>query len=156
MWTWLKQRREAAIAAGKTVGVFCYSSHGENHWLRFSARRFHGRYEGVPSEAEVSAFIASGEWQDVFVAVKKQLAGPKGLGLKVVAPAAGFHWDADDVDGETSVHLYREATGDVAGVDLEAAQATLLSYNGDDCRATAAVRRWLAEGAPGVPALEDC
>ncbi|QQU26643.1 TM0106 family RecB-like putative nuclease [Corynebacterium ulcerans] len=155
MWAWLKQRREAALAAGKTVGVFCYSAHGENHWLRFSARRFHGRYEGVPSEAEVSAFIASGEWQDVFVAVKKQLAGPKGLGLKVVAPAAGFHWDADDVDGETSVHLYREATGDVAGADLEAAQATLLSYNGDDCRATAAVRHWLAEGAPGVPALED-
>ena len=36
-----------------------------------------------------------------------------------------------------------------------AARAALLSYNGDDCRATAAVRRFLAAGAPGLPSMAD-
>lgn len=155
-WAWLMGRRYAAEQAGQTFGAFCYSAHGENHWLRFSARRFHGKVEGVPSEAEVLAFIQSGQWHDVFVAVKNNLVGPEGLGLKVVAPAAGFSWEANDVDGEASVNLYREAVGLDTHVDAETSanvRATLLSYNGDDCRATAAVRWWLNAGAPGVPLL---
>lgn len=112
-------RRYAAEQAGQTFGAFCYSAHGENHWLRFSARRFHGKVEGVPSEAEVLAFIQSGQWHDVFVAVKNNLVGPEGLGLKVVAPAAGFSWEANDVDGEASVNLYREAVGLDTHVDAE-------------------------------------
>ncbi|CAB0864906.1 recombinase RecB [Corynebacterium diphtheriae] len=102
------------------------------------------------------AFIQSGQWHDVFVAVKNNLVGPEGLGLKVVAPAAGFSWEANDVDGEASVNLYREAVGLDTHVDAETSanvRATLLSYNGDDCRATAAVRSWLNAGAPGVPLL---
>ncbi|AZA08287.1 TM0106 family RecB-like putative nuclease [Corynebacterium pseudopelargi] len=135
-WDWLMRRKAAAEGS---FGVYCYSAHGENHWLKFSARRFHGKYPGVPSEQEVRDFIASDEWIDVFAQVKAQLAGPFGLGLKVVAPVAGYHWK-DDIDGEASVDLYRQG-----------ARETLLRYNADDCKATAAVRRWLDAGAPGVP-----
>lgn len=153
-WRWLSAKRDEARAQGKTIGVFCYSSHGENHWLRFSARRFAGLgIPGLPTEEEVTQFIQSDQWNDVFAHVRAQLVGPSGLGLKVVAPQAGFHWGADDVDGEESVNLYRVATGKVAGQDPEVAREILLSYNGDDCRATAAVRKWLSEGAVDVPVL---
>ncbi|MCQ9370436.1 TM0106 family RecB-like putative nuclease [Corynebacterium sp. 35RC1] len=152
-WAWLVQQRRAAAQASKSLGVFCYSAHGENHWLKFSARRFHGKYPDVPSVEEVTEFISSPQWIDVFASVKAQLVGPEGIGLKVVAPQAGYHWAQDNVDGEASVALYLEAIGQVEGADPQAARDTLLSYNGDDCQATAAVRKWLAAGAPGAPKL---
>lgn len=159
-WQWLTETRNQAKANGKSIGVFCYSAHGENHWLRGSARRFHGRYPGVPSEAEIKAFISSNEWIDVFALVKSQLMGTKGLGLKTIAPIAGHHWEEQEVDGEASVNLYLVATGAVLRGDvlistsLIDAQRSLLSYNGDDCRATAAVRAFLSDNAPGVPYYE--
>lgn len=153
LWRWLAARREEAAAAGESVGVFCYAANGENHWLRFSARRFFDRVEGVPSPEEVEEFIGSGHWIDVFVHVKQNLAGTSGLGLKQVGPAAGFHWEAEDVDGEESVNIYREATGLEVGADVAAARQRLLGYNRDDCRATRAVREWLGAGAPGAPLM---
>lgn len=164
-WTWLKKKRRQAQEAGKSIGIFCYSAHGENHWLRFSARRFYAKYRddipGLPSESEVTQFITSPEWIDVFALVRAQLLGVSGLGLKIVAPAAGFSWEEDEVDGEASVSLYLAATGAVLKGDIPIttalvdAQAALLSYNGDDCRATRAVRHFLANGAPGVPAATE-
>ncbi|WP_126316549.1 TM0106 family RecB-like putative nuclease [Corynebacterium kutscheri] len=146
-WDWLSTQRRQASANGKTVGVFCYSAHGENHWLSFSARRF-SQYPGVPSEQEVRDFIQSDSWIDVFALVKRSLVGPGGLGLKVVAPEAGFCWEEQDVDGEESVNLFMQArAGD------EHVCHRLLSYNGDDCRATRAVREWLSAGAPGSAKL---
>ena len=79
--------------------------------------------------------------------VRRELLGTRGLGLKIVARATGFSWDEQDVDGEASIGLYLAGT--------PAARAALLSYNGDDCRATAAVRRFLAAGAPGLPSMAD-
>ena len=149
-WTWLTNTRRAAHAAGKTVGVFCYSNHGENYWLLSSARKFESEFSdiaGLPSMAEVQRFIASPEWLDVFALVRRELLGTHGLGLKIVARATGFSWDEQDVDGEASIGLYLAGT--------PAARAALLSYNGDDCRATAAVRRFLAAGAPGLPSMAD-
>lgn len=148
-------RRAAAAARGESFVAYCYSAHGENHWMLGSARRFAGRVYGeyaVPAEAEVREFISSGQWVDVFRLVKEQLAGPGGLGLKIVAPAAGFHWEEVGFDGEESVHAYRIAVGGDP-VAAARARAQLLSYNGDDCRATAAVRSWLAAGTPGAPLL---
>lgn len=144
-WSWLQQRRKEAAAAGQSFAAFCYSNHGENHWLRSSARRFAG-VAGVPTLEEVNAFIASPNWIDVFQLVRAQLLGPEGLGLKVVAPVAGFHWEGD-LDGEASVEAYRQAINENDFVMRE----QLLRYNRDDCAATAAVRDWLSKGAPGIP-----
>ncbi|WP_211208361.1 TM0106 family RecB-like putative nuclease [Corynebacterium lubricantis] len=139
-WTWLMGRREAALEAGQTFAAYCYAAGGENHWLMSSARRFK-----TVDEAEVKQFIQSDEWIDVFAYVRRQLVGVEGLGLKVVAPLAGYAWE-DDVDGEASVAYRRSARlGD------EAARELLLRYNEDDCRATRAVREFLDAGAPGVP-----
>ena len=52
--------------------------------------------------------------------------------------------------GERSVALRRAARlGDQAARDM------LLRYNEDDCRATRAVRDFLAAGAPGIPVLGE-
>lgn len=148
-WQWLMALREQAAAQGKTFAAYCYAAHGENHWMRMSAERF-----GSPALAQVEEFIASPQWIDMFSYVKSSLAGPHGLGLKIVAPAAGYQWSQGDFDGEESVNARRRAlSGDPATRQLM--RQRLLAYNEDDVRATAAVRQWLRAGAPGVPALAD-
>jgi predicted RecB family nuclease len=151
MWTWLMQQRDQAHAAGKTFAAYCYSAHGENHWMRMSAQRFAGHTPGVPSVEEVDAFINSAEWVDLFAHVKANFVGPYGLSLKTVAPQAGFHWEQGDFDGEESVNARRVAIGH----DDEALRARemLLTYNADDVQATAAVREWMSNNAPNVPRL---
>lgn len=144
-WTWLQSKRATTREQGKTFRAYCYAAGGENHWLTASARRF----DSV-DETEVRAFIASDEWVDVFTHVRRHLVGTEGLGLKVVAPVAGFTWDDDDVDGERSVALRREAR-----LGSAEAREMLVRYNGDDCRATAAVRNFLKAGAPGIPRLSS-
>lgn len=142
-WRWLMGLREAARAAGKTFRAYCFSAGGENYWMQASARRFAG-----VDAAGVQAFIASEEWVDVFAIAKRHLVGTDGLGLKVLGPAAGFTWEDADMDGERSVALRRAARlGDAD------ARAMLLRYNEDDCRATRAVRDFLAAQAPGLPPL---
>lgn len=151
-WAWLMNRRDEARAQGRSFAAYCYSAHGENHWLRLSARRFHGKYPQVPSETEVEEFIASGQWVDVFTHVRRQLLGTEGIGLKVVAREAGFAWADGDFDGEESVDARRVAVaGGAAGL---AAREALMRYNEDDTRATATVRAWLGAGAPGVPLID--
>ena len=142
-WRWLMDLRAQAHAEGKTFAAYCYSAHGENHWMRMSAQRF-----GEVDELEVEEFIASSEWVDMFAHVKSSFAGPYGLGLKVVAPEAGFAWPEEDFDGEESVNARREA---LAG-DHNARQR-LLDYNCGDVQATRAVREWMDAGAPGTTAL---
>ncbi|RNE50036.1 TM0106 family RecB-like putative nuclease [Corynebacterium alimapuense] len=153
-WAWLMERREQAHAEGKSFAVYCWSANGENHWMKMSARRFGGQRFGdlqVPRQEEISEFISSSEWIDLFRLVRTQFAGPAGLGLKIVAPVAGYTWADGDFDGEASVNARRLARG----VDKQAMEmrALLLRYNEDDCRATAAVRDWLRHGAPGTPRL---
>ena len=152
-WSWLMEKRADAHAAGKTFAAYCYSAHGENHWMRMSAQRFHGHNPGVPSLEEVNAFINSDEWVDMFVHVKAHFVGPFGLSLKVVAPEAGFHWEQGDFDGEESVNARRVAIGSDAAA--MAAREKLLIYNADDVQATFAVREWMSANAPNVPRLDS-
>ena len=107
--------------------------------MRRSAQRF-----SKPSPQEVEEFISSEEWVDMFAHVKRSFAGTAGLGLKTVAPVAGFEWP-EEFDGEESVNARRAAVaGDAA------ARAQILRYNAGDVRATHAVREWMTDGAPGV------
>lgn len=171
-WTWLTARRSAAVAEGRVCRVYCYAQQGENHWLRHYAERFGGtvyRADGgadggadvtMPTLTEVNDFLGSDQWVDVFALVKQALAANASLGLKATAPLAGFSFSQDDVDGRVAVDLFEVAVGGAAGAAgdgaaASAAQRRLERYNADDCYATAAVRRWLRQGAPGIPALSD-
>ncbi|MDN6439459.1 MAG: ribonuclease H-like domain-containing protein [Corynebacterium nuruki] len=169
-WSWLMARRAAALADGRVFRAYCYSRQGENHWLRHYAGRFGGREYLVttrdddgtpglsgtvtmPTLTEVNAFLGSAEWVDVFALVRTALAANDSLGLKNVAPLAGFTFSQKDVDGRAAIDLFEVAVG----TDRDAASAarrTLERYNADDCYSPAAIRRWLRLGAPGVPQLE--
>lgn len=191
-WDWLMARRAAAHAAGRTFRAYCWAAEGENHWLRHSAKRFAhmefvvagdadagapARIIAVPDIADIERFISSDEWVDLFHVTKRQLISPAGLGLKVVAPMAGFTWRDDDADGEASLSFYRDAVGIGAGADAVGgvvggaseggatggglnpadARAKLLRYNADDCRSTAVVREWLDSGraVDDIPHVRD-
>nr|WP_240393937.1 TM0106 family RecB-like putative nuclease [Corynebacterium lactis] len=174
-WEYLRERREAAAAEGKSFRAYCWAAEGENYWLRKTAVRFGGRefadeetnsIVAVPTKQEVDEFIGSDQWVDMLKVTRRQILSPVGMGLKVVAPWAGFHWRDADVDGEASLDLYRIATGTdleyvsepaFAGLSAEDARAMLLRYNGDDCRSVAHVRDWLDSGraTAEVPHGED-
>lgn len=151
-WEYLCQRRRQAESVGLSFRAYCYSAHGENHWMRMSARRFAGQ-PGIPSMEEVSAFIASEQWVDVFRYAKQFLADTAGMGLKQVAATAGHRWPDEDVDGEQSVNARRKAVGD--GPEATRSREQLLGYNQGDCQATRVVRDWLCAGAPGVPRMRS-
>ncbi|GEE00477.1 recombinase RecB [Gordonia spumicola] len=143
-WSWMSAERRKARAAGKTFAAYCYSQQAENRWLRGSADRFHGVVPGVPSRAEVDAFIGSKEWVDVFEAVGKNFVCPRGKGLKRIAPIAGFAWRDAEASGEASMEWYSAAVA-LDGADLDETQrARLLTYNEDDVRATKVLREWIS------------
>ena len=56
--------------------------------------------KGVPSVDEIRRFISSPQWVDVHEAVTGQFVSTSGLGLKVVAPVAGFTWRDPDAGGD--------------------------------------------------------
>ncbi|MFT4087177.1 MAG: TM0106 family RecB-like putative nuclease [Gordonia sp. (in: high G+C Gram-positive bacteria)] len=142
-WTWLMDERGKAHAQGKTFAAYCYSQQAENRWLRGSADRFSDQ-AAVPTRAEVDAFIDSDEWVDVYEAVTKNFICPKGKGLKVIAPIAGFGWRDDEAGGEASMDWYAAAVG-LDGGPLDVSQrARLLEYNEDDVQATKVLREWLS------------
>lgn len=158
LWAWLTDRRAAALAAGQTFAAYCYGGSGENGWMRDISDRWGGVMTDsgrVPTLEEVDAFIRSDQWIDVFEYVGFALVPTDRTGLKAVAPFAGFHWTKEGMNGERSLVYYMRARG-VEGETAEQqqeARAILLEYNRDDCLATAAVRQWLTDGVPGLPAL---
>lgn len=175
-WEYLCRRRQQAAEQGKTFRAYCWAAEGENYWLRRTATRFAGqefqlpeRASGadgvdvdapartvvVPTRQEVDEFIGSEQWVDMLKVTRRQILSPVGMRLKVVAPWSGFHWRDADVDGESSLDLYRIATGvdleyvseqAFSGLGPDEARAMLLRYNGDDCRSVAHVRDWLESG----------
>ena len=149
-WRWLTAIRRRAEGQGRTFRAYCYSKSAENGWMLSTASRFGPDgavvvVPGVPSVAEVRRFLSSPQWIDVHQAVTSQFVSTSGLGLKVVAPVAGFHWRDPEAGGEASIGWYRDAQA-ARGVERDAGRTRILAYNEDDVRATRAVREWIARG----------
>ncbi|WP_244192504.1 TM0106 family RecB-like putative nuclease [Dietzia lutea] len=146
-WRWLTGIRDRAAGQGRSFRAYCYSRAAENGWLLSSAGRFGPEgtlavVKGVPGVAEVRRFISSPLWVDVHEAVATQFVSTSGLGLKVVAPVAGFTWRDPEAGGEASLGWYRDAQA-ARGVERDAGRERILAYNEDDVRATRAVREWI-------------
>lgn len=177
LWSWLMWRKQQAEEQNQRFTVWVYAAEGEKFWLRHYARTFGGQeYEvgadagaaGVdadaagdgtdaavvrmPTLAEVDEFLGSEHFADVFAYIRRALAGTDSLGLKTIAPVAGFHFSQEGVDGRAAVDLFEIAIA-AGGTAGEAARRTLERYNADDCVATRTVRAWLRSGAPGVPRM---
>lgn len=156
-WQWLQRRLAAAAASGVRAQVYVYAAQGENYWLRHYAARFGGRDYGevrMPTMSEVNALLNSPQWCDVFQVVRKALVATGSLGLKHVAPMAGFRFSQQGMDGRAAVALFETALRPAAEEALSARQR-LQRYNADDCYATRAVREWLRRGAPGLVGVKD-
>ena len=150
-WAWFSGVRAQAAATGRTFAAYCYNAQAENRWLLASAQRFAG-LPGVPTLAEVEAFVADPTWVDLYAVVSEWFLCAHGKGLKRIAPAAGFAWRDPEASGENSMRWYRDAVGLDGAAPDPAQRARLLWYNADDVAATATLRDWMTSAAiEGVP-----
>ena len=158
-WTWLTRTRAAALASGRTFAAYCYNEQAENRWMLSSAQRF-GGVPGVPTEAEVRAFIEDPCWVDLYGVVSTWFLCAQGKGLKKIAPAAGFSWRDPEAGGENSMRWYRDAVALEGGEPDPRQRERLIGYNTDDVLATQALREWMSserilEEVPLVSELAD-
>jgi predicted RecB family nuclease len=97
---------------------------------------------GILGTAEVDDLTNrdTGVFVDVEKVFKAHFTSLRGSSIKKVAPLFGFRWRVDDPGGAVSqtylatVHTATDAN------DVAAAKQWLLSYNGDDAAAMAAIR----------------
>ena len=147
-WKWFSDLRTEAARRGVTFRAYCYSQGAENGQLRRLAAR-------CGLEDEVDEFIRSEQWVDLLPIVRDQLiTGLPSMGLKTVAPLAGFSWRGDDAGGDSAMVRYLEATTDAEPSLRSEARQWILEYNEDDVRATAALREWLDRHASILPSIE--
>lgn len=142
-WAFLSDVRERAATRGLSFHAYCYNAMAENRWLYGSAQRFAGM-PGVPGHAEVTAFVESDEWVDLFRNVSDSFLCSQGKGLKVIAPAAGFVWRDAEAGGEASMRWYEDAVAMHGGTPDATQRKRLLTYNEDDVRATYVLREWMS------------
>lgn len=162
LWHWIARLRRRAAAEGFSCNVYCYAQAGERHWMLANVRQ-QADYLGMPSEDEVRELLDGPHWVDVFRLVERQFVGVHGLGLKKVAPVAGFHWRDEEPSGEASIAWHSQAVrsssraGGKGKALVQQTRARLLAYNEDDVRATRAVRCWLSEGTwlEDLPSLQE-
>jgi uncharacterized protein len=61
-------------------------------------------------------------------------------GLKPIAKLTGFSWSAEDAGGANSIAWYYNY---LAGDDAQ--MQKILTYNEEDCKATAHIKEWFVE-----------
>ncbi|HEY5821317.1 MAG TPA: TM0106 family RecB-like putative nuclease [Propionibacteriaceae bacterium] len=131
-FTWLR----SVIDTSPSVVVYHYSGY-EVARIRELAQR---------EDEELldwAAAYAEEHFVDLLETVKTHYFGVAGLGLKLIATHAGFHWRDDDPGGLNSQRWFAEA---VHADDPEAraqARTRVLEYNEDDVIATSHLRAWL-------------
>jgi hypothetical protein len=147
-WAWLSGVRADAAREGLSFRAYCYNAAAENTYLRRL-----GLAGGIMDE--VTAFIASTEWVDLLKVVDSQLLTGAGLGLKKVAPLAGFSWSVDGAGGDASMLRYDVAVGGADAQGRENARDWLLTYNRGDVEATLAIRDWLEREGALIPRVDS-
>jgi predicted RecB family nuclease len=147
-WSWLNDLRSSAAQRGQTFGAYCYNASAENTYLRRL-----GLSGGLTDE--VDAFIASDQWVDMLKVVNEQLITGGGLGLKKVAPIAGYDWLVRDPGGGFSMVQYDTAVAGATEGDRAGARGWLLAYNRGDVEATLAIRDWLDLDGASVARIES-
>ena len=146
-WSWFTDQRARALADGASFRAYCYSRSAEQrHMTRLA--------DALGLRAEVDEFIDSAEWVDLLEVVRAQLVTGRSMGLKEIAPLAGFRRRGDDGNGTLAMVKYDIAVDDDDPEFSAEAQQWILDYNEDDVRATAALREWLDGAARAVPSIE--
>jgi predicted RecB family nuclease len=147
-WEWLSELQSQAARSGRSLRAYCYSQGAENGQLRRIAAL-------CGMEHEVEDLLRSDKWVDLLPIVQRQLITGHGMGLKMVAPLAGFAWRGPEVGGHLAMIRYVEATSGEDDALRAKARQWILDYNEDDVRATAALRDWLDRSASSLPSIDE-
>lgn len=135
-WHWLSEQLQRAESEGRSVRVYHFADIERSTLRRLGADA--GLLEPIDRMLEAGVFV------DMLRSMREQLITGTALGLKVVAPLAGFSWEVDDAGGAISMLRYEEAVGEGS----EEAKQWLLRYNEGDVRATLAIRDHLTAHPP--------
>jgi len=100
----------------------------------------------LPSLDQIDEFVRSEHWVDLKKTVEAFIWPTDSMGLKSVAPLAGFEWRAEDAGGDNSMLWFEIAMSGPDPVERRAMATKLLDYNEDDVQATKALRNWLDDG----------
>jgi predicted RecB family nuclease len=148
MWNFLQEQVNQAEQAGKSVGIFHYSSHEKTWWKNFANR--HASKSGSPTLQSVEEFME--KYFVDLLPIAQEIAFPvTGYSIKNLAPEAKFKWRVDDAGGGNSIVYFQKATSKtLSQSERDASVAWLRSYNEDDVKATFAVRSYLRELAKTV------
>lgn len=124
--------------------AYHYTQH-EVHAIKQLAKRHEGR-PGVPTLADVTAFMDSRYWVDLYPIVSKDMIWPtKDYTVKSIAKYVRHAWSGDGVDGALSIVWYREALEHPDPDVRKQRQEELLTYNRQDNEATLKIRDWITE-----------
>ena len=150
-WSWFNGLHQECNERGLTFAAYCFYEQAENGAMR---RAVNLHPEATPPWDEISNFLASPKWIDLHNVAKEYIQTEGPLGLKVLAPYAGFHWRDEAPGGEASMVWYETAT---AGVDnsASASRQRILDYNEDDCHATRYLRDWINSAAKDLPSRDE-
>ncbi|MFT6762438.1 MAG: putative RecB family nuclease [Candidatus Aldehydirespiratoraceae bacterium] len=125
LWEWLINLVERANKERLTLRVYFYSP-AETQNLR-----------RLLDPELLTQLVGTNSWVDLLPYMRRKFWSNWGHGLKVTAVASGFWWRDDDPGGYASVTWYSDA---MAGKNRDENLDRILTYNEDDCRATAALR----------------
>ncbi|NBV26932.1 MAG: recombinase RecB, partial [Actinobacteria bacterium] len=150
-WTWFSGLQRDCENKGLTFAAYCFYEQAENGAMRRAVTLTPAI---TPPWNEVSNFLTSPKWVDLHNTAKEciQTEGP--LGLKVLAPYAGFHWRDEAPGGEASMVWYETATASDDETAL-ASRQRILEYNEDDCHATRYLRDWINTEAKLLPSRDE-
>ncbi len=131
-FSWLR----SVVDSGRPVVVYHYSSYEVARIKELAQREHDGLLEWAAAYAE-EHFV------DLLEVVKTHFFGVSGLGLKLVAAHAGFHWRDDDPGGLNSQRWFADAVHADSPAERTQARTRVLEYNEDDVIATSELRAWL-------------
>ena len=148
MWTWLTAQRDQAKDNGLTMKAYVWHEPAENQHLR----RISGAANRILEE-QVENLINSDLWVDLKRVFEGFWITGGSVGLKSIAPLAGFEWGVEDPGGGLSMVKYDEAVV-IDSQGAEAAREWILDYNRGDVEATSAIREWLTAEGSGWPEVD--
>ena len=140
-WNWMQAVVTAASSSGWSVRFYCYTRAEYQKMCEIIARWPND--PSLPTLEEIDAFVASDHWVDLKNTVEEFIWPTETMGLKAIAPLAGFAWRAEDAGGDNSMLWYERSMTDPDPNVRRAMATKLLDYNEDDVRATLVVRNWL-------------
>lgn len=150
-WAWFSGLQALCESSGLTFAAYCFYEQAENGAMK---RAVTLNPDLTPAWDTVSAFLSSPRWVDLHNVAKEciQTEGP--LGLKVLAPYAGFHWRDEEPGGEASMVWYETATASSDDAAIQS-RTRILEYNEDDCHATRFLRDWINTEAKQLPSRDE-